>query len=589
MEMSFSPSVTICEPSAHKSGSNGVPNGTIRHRMRRVNSITVANAYREQKIQRDLQPDRPNSIRILRLLKYTVTFLSRFIIQFIKQFSKLQGISEFSTNYAVSKPGALTSFVVMCSPNKLVVYSIPHNPDYLRSKDLCVSCDECIDSSLNILMTIFETNDFDAVMAETQPFVINSVFHSGLHTMISMLKAGLTLDQTDLKAASENQRQTLDLCNRKRRKKIFSNLTAKFSKMSCDKYTDVELHAELTYAMIIGCGAALELLQCHNLKKLAKIIYNINTCMNSFRLCRTICEKRTKWLSPKSKRQFEAGVGLERGFRHLIVSYIPPKALKIINFLGYRGSILYRVANAKLVELSGDIQLAINEYEKIIEDYDQMYHRLAHFELMFCHAVRCEWYHSVRYAELLNKHTVHSPAITTYLEAIFRYTKAMDNKDRELRTEASRLLATVPKLRVRYLGKTITFEKAVVVLSQRYFQNKDYMLLPALEILYHLNYTFLLIGNQTLLNKWMSRVDKEIEAHIITRSGDNYLTALFYKGVIYKLMGRVIEAQQILKEYSGYTIENLIHIKVYAALRELGFNTDKESDTLKYFINMSKI
>ncbi|CAG2172104.1 unnamed protein product [Oppiella nova] len=59
MEMSFSPSVTICEPSAHKSGSNGVPNGTIRHRMRRVNSITVANAYREQKIQRDLQPDRP--------------------------------------------------------------------------------------------------------------------------------------------------------------------------------------------------------------------------------------------------------------------------------------------------------------------------------------------------------------------------------------------------------------------------------------------------------------------------------------------------------------------------------------------------
>ena len=102
---------------------------------------------------------------------------------------------------------------------------------------------------------------------------------------------------------------------------------------------------------------------------------------------------------------------------------------------------MYRVANAKLVELSGDIQLAINEYEKIIEDYDQMYHRLAHFELMFCHAVRCEWYHSVRYAELLNKHTVHSPAITTYLEAIFRYTKAMDNKDRELRAEASRLLA----------------------------------------------------------------------------------------------------------------------------------------------------
>ncbi|CAG2105571.1 unnamed protein product [Medioppia subpectinata] len=51
MDRNVSPSVTICE--------NNTPNDTVRHRMRRVNSITVANAYREEKIQRNLQPDRP--------------------------------------------------------------------------------------------------------------------------------------------------------------------------------------------------------------------------------------------------------------------------------------------------------------------------------------------------------------------------------------------------------------------------------------------------------------------------------------------------------------------------------------------------
>ncbi len=35
-------------------------------------------------------------------------------------------------------------------------------------------------------------------------------------------------------------------------------------------------------------------------------------------------------------------------------------------------------------------------------------------------------------------------------------------------------------------------------------------------------------------------------------------------------------------DYSGYLTENLVHIRVYAALRELGISTDKEKeDNLK--------
>ena len=36
----------------------------------------------------------------------------------------------------------------------------------------------------------------------------------------------------------------------------------------------------------------------------------------------------------------------------------------------------------------------------------------------------------------------------------------------------------------------------------------------------------------------------------------------------------------VLKNHSRYTTENLVHIRAYAALREMGFNTDKLSDDL---------
>jgi hypothetical protein len=33
-----------------------------------------------------------------------------------------------------------------------------------------------------------------------------------------------------------------------------------------------------------------------------------------------------------------------------------------------------------------------------------------------------------------------------------------------------------------------------------------------------------------------------------------------------------------IEDYSGYLTENLVHIRVYAALRELGISTDKEKE-----------
>ena len=71
--------------------------------------------------------------------------------------------------------------------------------------------------------------------------------------------------------------------------------------------------------------------------------------------CRDIFEKRTTWETPISKANFEAGIRLERGLRNLIVSFLPPKLLKIVNFLGFKGirEVAFTELNAVAYELPG--------------------------------------------------------------------------------------------------------------------------------------------------------------------------------------------------------------------------------------------
>lgn len=78
-------------------------------------------------------------------------------------------------------------------------------------------------------------------------------------------------------AAKKATRKCLKLCNKLRKKK-FKKLTNMLTKK--DQYSDQELHAELTYAMVTGCKSVLGLLKCTNMKKLAKIAYHIGICVN---------------------------------------------------------------------------------------------------------------------------------------------------------------------------------------------------------------------------------------------------------------------------------------------------------------------
>lgn len=143
-------------------------------------------------------------------------------------------------------------------------------------------------------------------------------------------------------------------------------------------------------------------------------------------------------------------------------------------------SVMYKVAQAKLVQINGKLSEATERYNSIIEKENEMFHKVAHWELMWTNALMCNWDETIKYSQLLREKTAHSPAIVTFLDGIFRYTKGKLENNQKLLDEAAALFEVVPTLRIRYLGKTMTLEKAVIVQSQKFFKTGKTLTLPVL-------------------------------------------------------------------------------------------------------------
>ena len=102
-------------------------------------------------------------------------------------------------------------------------------------------------------------------------------------------------------------------------------------------------------------------------------------------------------------------------------------------------SIVYRGAQAKLVQLRGDIDGSIKMFTELLNNNYGRAHKVFYIELMFCHALNCNWNETIKYAELIRKNTGHSPALTTYVEAAFRYVKSIDDNDVAMKAKATEL------------------------------------------------------------------------------------------------------------------------------------------------------
>lgn len=170
------------------------------------------------------------------------------------------------------------------------------------------------------------------------------------NSVFSFLEAILTFEQDHIKLASQQLKKSLDLCHRNRygvsssggssflpkfslAKDLFSSNSDYYTKM-----TDLEAHAELCYAETLLLKSILTFVEDETLKNLLIGGMKIRNCFNCYKICAEILKHRKNWESPESNMHFESGVKMGMGTFNLMISLLPQRVIKLLEFIGFSGN-----------------------------------------------------------------------------------------------------------------------------------------------------------------------------------------------------------------------------------------------------------
>ncbi|CAH8618945.1 unnamed protein product [Schistosoma haematobium] len=169
--------------------------------------------------------------------------------------------------------------------------------------------------------------------------------HSGMYQELSnstilFIQGMATIEQENLETAKEQLKTTLKACQANRRKaaisETFTKQIEKSRNIIYSLYTDEQAHAELCYAEGLLQLAFLSMLQDEKLTSLIKCSLKIRQCYKCYRICWRILKYRN-WQNEISKSAFESGVHLGVGAFNLMISMLPRRVLKLLEFVGFSG------------------------------------------------------------------------------------------------------------------------------------------------------------------------------------------------------------------------------------------------------------
>ncbi|XP_077981156.1 tetratricopeptide repeat protein 39B-like isoform X2 [Glandiceps talaboti] len=418
-----------------------------------------------------------------------------------------------------------------------------------------------------IVINLFLNNHFNEAKKRVQPWANSSFYHALCHGTIMYIQAAMTFESRHIENAVEAVKNSLDICN-KHRKKV-SRL--KWSKTDYNTYSDIEVHAELCYAECLLQRALLLFIQDENLVNFVKGGLKIRACYNSYKECRHMIEKRT-WIDDRSKKQFESGVRLGIGTFNLMISMLPTKILKLLEFVGFSGNrelglselekgrqmentlrsslcttvllgyhsiisfaigtgdgdieysnrilkpclelfpngAIFLFYAGRLHEIQANTVDAIYKLEESINSQAEwkQFHHICYWELMWCYAFRMDWLMACRYAEILYKESRWSKATYAYLKAAFLCMIPDPTAETILRLQ--KMFSEIPDLKQRIAGKSIPFEKWAIHKAKFFLEKGNRLTIPGLELIYVWN-GFNIIGqNKDLMAPILAEIEKTL-------------------------------------------------------------------------------
>nr|XP_002738146.1 PREDICTED: tetratricopeptide repeat protein 39B-like [Saccoglossus kowalevskii] len=434
--------------------------------------------------------------------------------------------------------------------------------DGAKTMDLSTAIEET-----QIAVNLFLNNHFGDARNRFEPWADSSCYHALGYCTMMYIQAAMTFEPRHIDAAVDALKRSVEVCNKQRKKQA----RLKWNKVDYNTYTDEEVHAELCYAECLLQRALVTFIQDENLVNFVKGGLKIRACYNSYKECRLMLEKRT-WSDETSRVQFESGVRFGIGTFNLMISLLPTRILKLLEFVGfsgnrelglselekgraleetlrsplcatvlvgyhsvisfaigmgdgdipysnkalkpcldkYPGGAIFLFFAGRLKEIEGETIDAIYKFEESINSQSEwkQFHHICHWELMWCYAFRLDWLMACRYAEILYKESRWSRATYAYLKASFLCMMPDPTADTILQLQ--QMFTEIPDLKQKIAGKSIPFEKWAVHKSKFFLDKGNRLTVPGLELIYVWN-GFNIVGkDKELIGPMLELIEKTL-------------------------------------------------------------------------------
>uniref|UniRef100_A0A3B5M2P5 Tetratricopeptide repeat domain 39A n=1 Tax=Xiphophorus couchianus TaxID=32473 RepID=A0A3B5M2P5_9TELE len=398
-------------------------------------------------------------------------------------------------------------------------------------------------------------------------FLFYSMYHALTYATILEMKAMMTFDPQHILTAGSTMKEAQTLCQRYRRKSSFSKSFTEGQRVKN------ELHAEVCYAECLLQRAALTFLQDENMISFIKGGIKVRNSYQTYKELHTVL-KSTGYTHGDNHGHFEGGVKLGVGAFNLMISMLPTRTLKLLEFVGFSGNkefglqqlqegcaestfrsflcnmlllcyhtfmsfilgktfatipekipqgfILYFAFlqgsiflffAGRIEEIKGNLDEAIKLFEECCEAQQQwkQFHHMCYWELMWCFTYKTHWKMAYFYADLLSKENSWSKATYAYMKAAY-LSMLTEDDCLTFGESALTLFRQVPGLKQKIAGKSLPTEKFAIRKARRYFgENPVPLPAPPLEMMYIWN-GYTVIGKHKDLTEGMLKTLDEAQA-----------------------------------------------------------------------------
>ncbi|KAK3698174.1 hypothetical protein QZH41_019271, partial [Actinostola sp. cb2023] len=344
-----------------------------------------------------------------------------------------------------------------------------------------------------IAINLCLSNKFFKAQKLLEPWAKESMYHALGYGTIMFLQAVMTFEPEAIEQACESIQIALEVCDRQRHKHSWSeSLSSWIWNPSYDKITEEERHAELCYAECLLQRALLTFIQDENLISFIRGALKIKACYHSYKICHSMVINRSEDLKKSPQGQdFEGGVHLGIGSFNLLLSLLPTKILKVLEYIGFSGDqalglehldkgckgeslrspmcAMILLAHHSVITYylgigDGDVDYAdevlqpfikafpkgaiflyfagrIRQVQGLLDEAEERYnysirvqsewkqfHHICYWELLWCYSFRGNWAMAFHYAGVLLNESRWSKTTYMYLKASFKLMAKLTNQ-----------------------------------------------------------------------------------------------------------------------------------------------------------------